>query len=67
MRCYAQVRTWWAGCMMTAAINLLLILTIGSGLPDAHDQHAHAGGVAGGKPYRSDTAGLEGGRGTTVV
>ena len=53
--------------MMTAAIDLLLILTIGSGLAVAHDQHEHAGGVAGGKPYRSDTAGLEGGRGTTVV
>lgn len=55
--------------MMTAAINLLLILTIGSGLPDAHDQHTHTGtgGMAGGKPYRSDTAGTEGGRGTTVV
>ena len=53
--------------MMTAAINLLLILTIGSGLPDAHDQHVHTSGVTGGKPYRSDTAGTEGGHGTTVV
>lgn len=29
-----QVRCWFAGCMMSAALNMLLILTIGSGLSE---------------------------------
>lgn len=65
-----QVRTYWAGCIMTAAINLALIVTIGSGLSEArHHTDAHSTTV-GGKPYRSDTAGIEqpvGGHGSSVV
>ncbi|KAL3158892.1 hypothetical protein ABBQ32_011607 [Trebouxia sp. C0010 RCD-2024] len=64
-----QVRTYWAGCIMTAAINLALIVTIGSGLSEArHHIDAHSTTV-GGKPYRSDTAGIEhpvGGHSTVV-
>lgn len=54
---------------MTAAINLALIVTIGSGLSEArHHIDAHSTTV-GGKPYRSDTAGIEhpvGGHSTVV-
>lgn len=63
-----QIRTYWAGCILTTAINMLLILTIGSGLSEAHhhtDIDVH--NTVGGKPYRTDTAGSEGGHGTTVV
>ena len=53
--------------MLTAALNLALIVTIGSGLSEAHPVGNVATTAAGGKPYRSDTAGVEGGHGNTVV
>ena len=65
-----QVRVWWAGCMLTAALNLASIVAIGSGLSEGRlhaDTVDHTHTSVGGKPYRSDTAGVEGGRGTTVV
>lgn len=55
--------------MLTAALNLALIVTIGSGLSEArpHGDYNMGTTAAGGKPYRSDTAGVEGGHGQTVV
>lgn len=33
-----QVRTFWAGCMISAALNILLILAIGSGIGESRDR-----------------------------
>lgn len=54
---------------MTTAINLALIVTIGSGLSEARHHTDARPTTVGGKPYRSDTAGneLAGGHGSTVV
>ena len=32
------VRAFWAGCMISAALNGLLIMCLGSGIGEAHDR-----------------------------
>ena len=68
-----QVRGYWAGCMMTAALNLALIVTLGSGLSEAHTygqknyNDSARTAAPGSKGYGTNPNELAGGNGNTVV
>ncbi|DBA76218.1 hypothetical protein WJX77_002641 [Trebouxia sp. C0004] len=69
-----QVRAYWAGCMLTAALNLALIVTIGSGISEArpHDYNSESAAASGkrfgvGNGANPATDSARGGAGTTVV
>lgn len=63
-----QVRCWFAGCMMSAALNMLLILTIGSGLSEGRhvDRYNDSARTPNVKGY-NDGPGTGTGTGTTTV
>ena len=70
----SQVCAYWAGCMLTAALNLALIVTIGSGISETrqHDYNSESAAASGkrfgtgnGANPAMDSA--RGGAGTTVV
>lgn len=68
-----MVRAYWAGCLMTAALNLALIITIGSGLNDDHNHSqknyndSARAAAPGTKGYGANPNELAGGNGATVV
>ena len=68
-----QVRSWWAGCMMSAGLNLALIISIGSGLTEARPYDVPSTAPVVGKRFGNGAAAADdsipaaGGRGTTVV
>lgn len=51
-----EVRVWWAGCMMTAALNLALIITIGSGISEARAYDLPSTAPATGKRFGNGAA-----------
>ncbi len=70
----SQVRAYWAGCMLTAALNLALIVTIGSGISETrpHDYNSESAAASGkrfgvGNGANPATDSARGGAGTTVV